>query len=92
MDGVELYSDMLLHDVFGLGFQGVSQGNATSGLYRTPPLRGLRDTAPYFHDGRSENLADAIARHDGEALGVASLHEALSPADKAALIAFLNSL
>jgi CxxC motif-containing protein (DUF1111 family) len=92
MDGVELYSDMLLHDVFGTGFQGVSQGEAISGLYRTAPLRGLRDTAPYFHDGRSENLTDAIERHEGEAAGVIALFDGLSPADKAALIAFLDSL
>lgn len=101
MDGVELYSDLLLHDVLGPGFLGVSQGQATSGLYRTPPLRGLRDTAPYFHDGRSEDLDSAIRRHAGtptsdpltvsEAAAVTALFEALSAADRAALIAFLNS-
>ncbi len=91
MDGVELYSDLLLHDVLGPGFQGVSQGLATSGLYRTPPLRGLRDTAPYFHDGRSEDLDNAIRRHAGEAAAVTVLFEALNAADQAALIAFLNS-
>jgi CxxC motif-containing protein (DUF1111 family) len=92
LDGVELYSDLLLHDVLGDGFQGVTQGLATSGLYRTAPLRGLRDTAPYFHDGRSETIEAAIARHAAEAADVRAAFEALTELEKAALIAFLRSL
>lgn len=92
LDGVELYSNLLLHDVLGSGFLGVAQGDAASGLYRTPPLRGLRNTPPYFHDGRSETVDDAIRRHGGEASAVRALYEALTPADQAALLAFLNRL
>ena len=93
LDGVELYSNLLLHNVHLSTFVGVTQGDATSGLYRTPPLRGLRDTAPYFHDGRSETIDAAIRRHDGEALGVRQTYEnTLSDAERAALIAFLESL
>jgi len=90
--GVEAYSDFLLHDVQPDDFVGVTQGEATSGLYRAPPLRGVRDTAPYFHDGRSETLRDAALRHDGEALAVREDFEDLSPAEQAALIAFIGSL
>ncbi|HEX5138771.1 MAG TPA: di-heme oxidoredictase family protein [Planctomycetota bacterium] len=89
LDGVEAYSDVLLHDVEAPGFEGVAQGEATSGLYRTPPLRGLRDTAPYFHDGRSPDVESAVRRHGGEALAVRQSFEALSPEDRAALLAFL---
>ena len=89
LDGVEAFTDLLLHDVQKPGFQGVAQGEAVSGLYRTPPLRGLRDTAPYFHDGRSATVEDAVKRHDGEALAVREAFEALAPAERAALIAFL---
>jgi CxxC motif-containing protein (DUF1111 family) len=89
LDGVEAFTDVLLHDVQPPGFVGVAQGQAVSGLYRTPPLRGLRDTAPYFHDGRSATVEDAIRRHDGEALAVRQAFEALTPAERAALIAFL---
>jgi len=90
--GVEAFTDLLLHDVMPAGFQGVTQGQATSGLYRTAPLRGLRATAPYFHDGRSETIEAAIRRHDGEALAVRTAFEALSPEDQAAIVAFLESL
>jgi CxxC motif-containing protein (DUF1111 family) len=91
MDGVELYSNLLLHNVHPASFQGVSDGMATSGLYRTAILRGLRDTAPYFHDGRSETIEDAVRRHDGEALAVRQAFEALTLADRNALLAFLRS-
>jgi CxxC motif-containing protein (DUF1111 family) len=89
LDGVEAFSDLLLHDVQPLGFVGVAQGEAVSGLYRTPPLRGLRDTAPYFHDGRSPDVEHAVRRHDGEALAVRQAFEALTAAERAALLAFL---
>src|SRR5262249_647763 len=35
--------------------------------WRTPPLWGLRDSAPYLHDGRARTLSDAITAHGGEA-------------------------
>ena len=37
--------------------------------WRTPPLWGVRDSAPYMHDGRAETLLEAISMHDGEAAG-----------------------
>jgi mono/diheme cytochrome c family protein len=33
--------------------------------YRTTPLRGLWQHAPYFHDGSARTLADVVARYDG---------------------------
>ncbi len=92
LDGVELYSNLLLHDVQPDDFVGITQGQATEGLYRTAPLRGLRDTAPYFHDGRSDTIEQAVRRHDGEARTVREAFEALTPAEQAALLAFLESL
>jgi len=92
LDGVEAFSDLLLHDVETPGFEGVAQGDAVSGLYRTAPLRGLRDTAPYFHDGRSATAEDAVRRHDGEALAVRQAFEALTADERAALLAFLLGL
>ncbi len=92
LDGVELYSNLLLHDVLEDEFQGVTQGEATSGLYRTPPLRGLRFGAPYFHDGTSETIEDAVRRHAGEATGVMAAFDALTAAEQQALLAFLATL
>ncbi|MHC4952982.1 MAG: di-heme oxidoredictase family protein [Planctomycetota bacterium] len=91
MDGVELLSDLLLHDVQPDGFLGVTQGMATSGLYRTALLRGLRHSAPYFHDGRSETVDHAIRRHDGEAQAIREEYEGLSAQQRAALLAYLDS-
>jgi CxxC motif-containing protein (DUF1111 family) len=34
--------------------------------WRTPPLWGLRDSAPYLHDGRAETISAAVALHGGE--------------------------
>jgi cytochrome c peroxidase len=33
--------------------------------YRTTPLRGLLQHAPYFHDGRAKTLADVVTHYDG---------------------------
>ena len=84
--------------------------------FRTPPLRNVTLTAPYFHDGVTASLAEAIARHLGppaeprsEAAGSAPERAAeaarrasftpvlarglaLSEAEQASLIAFLESL
>jgi hypothetical protein len=35
--------------------------------WRTPPLWGVADSAPYLHDGRADSLIDAISLHGGEA-------------------------
>ncbi|MEM9825299.1 MAG: di-heme oxidoredictase family protein [Planctomycetota bacterium] len=60
--------------------------------WRTPPLWGVADSAPYMHDGRAETLLEAIAMHAGE--GQASRRRFLqsSTTDRQALLAFLESL
>ncbi|MDP6805791.1 MAG: hypothetical protein QF902_10770 [Rhodospirillales bacterium] len=37
----------------------------TGGVFDTPSLLGLAETAPYFHDGRAADLDAAIAHFDG---------------------------
>jgi len=64
----------------------------TSMEWRTPPLWGVRDSAPYMHDGRAETILEAIAMHDGEAMATRNRFFALSHSDQMALIAFLDSL
>src|SRR5581483_8806919 len=63
---VPLFSDLLLHDMGTLG-DGIVQGAAGPDEMRTAPLWGLRDSAPYLHDGRATTVDDAIRMHDGEA-------------------------
>lgn len=60
--------------------------------WRTPPLWGLRDSAPYFHDGRAATAEQAIALHDGEAQRSTRQYFRLSAAERLQLTAFLNSL
>lgn len=89
---VELYSDLLLHDVMPASYAGMEEPGAGSGVFRTAPLWGLRSTAPYLHDGRAETIEAAILAHAGEATAVKAAFEALSPGDHDALLAFLNDL
>ena len=60
--------------------------------WRTPPLWGVRDTAPYMHDGRAGTLLEAIAMHDGEAAPTRDRFLNLSIIDRRVLIAFLNTM
>ena len=54
--------------------------------YRTTPLRGLWQHAPYFHDGHAATLADVVDHY----IGVFKL--TLSAQDRENLIEFLKSL
>jgi CxxC motif-containing protein (DUF1111 family) len=65
---------------------------ATVQEWRTPPLWGLRDSAPYLHDGRAENLDQAIRGHGGQAAVSAQKYSQLSPRERAQLDAFLMTL
>jgi hypothetical protein len=93
-----LYSDLLLHDMgselddnASVGYYG-SPPVGGSNEWRTPPLWGARDSAPYMHDGRAKTLQRAIALHGGEAWRTRQSYYALDDAGRAALIAFLESL
>ena len=59
--------------------------------WRTTPLWGLKDSAPYLHDGRAETVLEAISMHDGEAAGTRDRFLMLSIADRNALLAFLDT-
>ena len=63
---VPLYSDLLLHYMGTLGDH-IAQGAAGLNEFKTPPLWGLRASAPYLHDGRAATVDTAIRLHSGEA-------------------------
>jgi CxxC motif-containing protein (DUF1111 family) len=65
---------------------------ARPGEWRTPPLWGLRDSAPYLHDGRAEGLAQAVLLHGGEGAAAADRFARLSRRRRQQLEAFLDSL
>lgn len=61
-------------------------------LMMTTELWGVRDTGPWWHDGSSPTIDDAILRHGGEGQASRDAYEALSVENQADLLAFLNSL
>ena len=60
--------------------------------WRTPPLWGVRDSAPYLHDGRADTIADAFKMHGGEGLAAAKAFEKLTLQQQLQLDIFLQSL
>jgi CxxC motif-containing protein (DUF1111 family) len=96
---VELYSDLLVHDMGDELADNFVEGEANGREWRTTPLWGLRlyadhlgGTAFYLHDGRTSDLSEAIRLHGGEASSARNQFLQLSPEDKEALLAFLRSL
>ena len=96
---VAAYTDLLLHDM-GPELADICLGQATPSEFRTEPLMGLRfsnastgEGEPSFlHDGRARTIADAIRMHGGEGAASRDKFAALSDAERAALVKFLESL
>ena len=95
---VTLYSDLLLHDM-GAGLaDNRPDGQASGTEWRTAPLWGLRlmrqfmnGQALLMHDGRARSVEDAIGMHGGEALASRNAFLALTAAQRAALLDFVES-
>jgi CxxC motif-containing protein (DUF1111 family) len=89
------YSDFALHDMGqGLADQ-VSQGAATGSEFRSAPLWGVGQRIFFLHDGRTQNLIQAIKAHSSsgsEANAVINNYNMLGSSDQQALINFLRSL
>jgi CxxC motif-containing protein (DUF1111 family) len=62
------------------------------GEWRTAPLWGVADSAPYLHDGRAGTLKEAILAHGGEASDVTARFQGRPEKDQEALVAFLQTL
>lgn len=92
------YTDLLLHDV-GPGLaDGRPEFLANGQEWRTPPLWGIGLTeavnghTQFLHDGRARNLMEAILWHGGEAEASRDKVLTFDAEQRAALLAFLNSL
>jgi len=60
---VNLYSDLLLHNM-GPGLaDDILQGQALGDEFRTAPLWGLGQRIFFLHDGRTSDLVEAIREH-----------------------------
>jgi len=92
---VNLYSDLLVHDL-GIGLaDGVSQGEAGPREFRSAPLWGLGQRLFFLHDGRTSDLLTAIRAHmsiGSEANGAIANFMRLSESDKQDVLNFLRSL
>ncbi|WP_417601886.1 di-heme oxidoredictase family protein [Owenweeksia hongkongensis] len=92
------YTDMLLHDMGPDLADGVGDFEATETEWRTPPLWGIglfetvNGHTRYLHDGRAENIEQAILWHGGEAENSRERYKKLPLADREKLIKFLESL
>ncbi|KQW01597.1 di-heme oxidoredictase family protein [Rhizobacter sp. Root1221] len=99
---IKPYTDLLLHDM-GTGLaDSLTEGQAAGSMWRTPALWGIGYTelvaasksvpVGYLHDSRARTLTEAILWHDGEGAASRKRFEALTKADRDALLAFLRSL
>jgi len=92
---VNLYSDLALHDM-GEGLaDGISQGQANGREFRSAPLWGLGQRLFFLHDGRTNDLVEAIREHrspGSEANRVVRQFFRLRSRDQQDLLNFLRSL
>jgi CxxC motif-containing protein (DUF1111 family) len=95
---VQLYSDLLLHDMGDALADHRPDGEANGREWRTTPLWGLRlirqflnGDAFLLHDGRARTIEEAILLHGGEAQRSRDLFNALTAADRDALLDFVGS-
>ena len=84
------YTDNLMHNLRGERFYAAQDVNgrttAADGPIKTFPLRGIKDSPPYLHDGRLLTLEDTVAFFD------LVLGTKLSEAEKSDLVAFMRAL
>lgn len=86
------FGDFAMHDI-GTGDGILQNGPASSrNQVRTAPLWGVRARIRLMHDGESLTVNDAILRHAGQATTARNNYNALTNAQKQALIAFVLSL
>lgn len=92
------YSDLLLHDMGDGLADNRSEFQASGRDWRTPPLWGIGLTqavsghTQFLHDGRARDLLEAVLWHGGEAQAAQQQVLSFNAEQRAALLAFLNSL
>jgi CxxC motif-containing protein (DUF1111 family) len=88
------FSDFAVHDMGTLGDMIGNDGDtvAQTRQMRTAPLWGIRFRNHLLHDGRTNDIATAIAAHDGQAKASATAFSQRSATDQHNLIAFVRSL
>ncbi|MDR8525269.1 cytochrome-c peroxidase [Shewanella fidelis] len=70
-----------------LGRYSITKQSADKHVFRVPSLRNVANTPPYFHDGRTASLEEAVI-----VMAKVQLGKELEPTTLIELVAFLNSL
>ncbi len=98
---VNLFSDLVVHKMGPKLADEIVQGSAAGDEFRTAPLWGLGQRIFFLHDGRTNDLVQAIYAHasagnvryaPSEANQVIAAFNSLSHKDKQDLLNFLRSL
>lgn len=92
---VNLFSDLLLHDMGSDLADDILQGSAGPSEFRTAPLWGVGQRIFFLHDGRTSDLLEAINAHrspGSEASRVIKHFNDLAEVDKQDLLNFSRSL
>jgi CxxC motif-containing protein (DUF1111 family) len=90
-----LWSDLLVHHMGRDLADGITQGAAGPDEFRTAPLWGAGQRIFFMHDGRTNNLLEAIEDHksrESEANKVIDHFNRLHPKEKQDIVNFLRSL
>jgi CxxC motif-containing protein (DUF1111 family) len=92
------FTDLLLHDMGDGLADDLPEGSATGREWRTAPLWGIGLTETvnghtyFLHDGRARSVLEAVLWHGGEAQAARDRVVGLDAVDRAALLAYVNSL
>ena len=70
---------------------------AMNGAFKTPTVREVARTAPYFHDGSAKTLMEVVEHYDRGGVVTTNLSPNMKPlnltlAEKEALVAFMDAL
>jgi CxxC motif-containing protein (DUF1111 family) len=92
---VHLYSDLLIHHMGSGLADNVTQGLAQGDMFRTTPLWGIGQRLFFLHDGRTDDLLEAIKAHASPAdddHGSSKHEDTYPPSEANAVIKKFNAL
>ncbi|HET7231077.1 MAG TPA: di-heme oxidoredictase family protein [Longimicrobium sp.] len=88
---VRPFSDFLLHNM-GTSTADICLDQAFQTEFRTEPLMGARFMEAFMHNGAASTIEQAVSLHGGEGSNSRSKFNALTATQKAAVVAYVNSL
>src|SRR5450432_3551169 len=89
---INLYSDLLVHDMGPALDDRVVMGGAAGNEWRTMPLWKLSERSHFLHDGRATTVSAAIAAHGGQAAASAAAFAAMDTTTQQSLLDFLGCI